>query len=633
MESETKPSPGNGGGFLLWAFAFAALLFSASAQAAPHPLDPLSAPEIRQATAAIQRAGFGTARIHSIEVQEPAKDAVLRWQPRDPIAGPLARRAFAVVRRDQRTYELSIELGTGAVQSREVPGVQPGLVPEEYAAARAAAINDRRFVAGLLARGVRNPSAVICWTFSAGTFVHESFRGKRVAQVQCTEPAGTTINPFARPLTGLSALVDLDAGVALEVIDTGARPLPRPAEFETTGKRSAARAFQMEASDQVIRWDAWAFHWRIDPRAGLVLSTVTFDGRPVLYQGSLSEIFVPYMDADPEWNWRTFLDAGEYGFGRMSTELVPGIDCPEGARFFDATVAWPGDGRPQTLDDAVCVFERDANEALWRHMEELTSTRAGRARFDLVMRQTAELGLYSYTVDWVFGAGGDITVEVIANGIDGVRAASGADAHGRIVAPGLMAPAHDHHFAFRLDTDVDGTANRFVTGRFALEKPAAAGGRSVWVLREQAAAREQDAIGRIDLGNPAHWRIEHATAKNGLGQPTGYALVPGDNILPLMPADDPGLSRGGFAAQHVWVTPYDPQERFAAGAYPNQAAGDGLPKWTSANRALGDTDLVLWYTMGFRHVPAPEDWPVLNARKLKFSLVPFGFFDRNPAVR
>ncbi len=37
--------------------------------------------------------------------------------------------------------------------------------------------------------------------------------------------------------------------------------------------------------------------------------------------------------------------------------------------------------------------------------------------------------------------------------------------------------------------------------------------------------------------------------------------------------------------------------------------------------------------MGFRHVPAPEDWPVLNARKLKFSLVPFGFFDRNPAVR
>lgn len=603
------------------------------ALAAPHPLDPLSAAEIRQATAAIQRAGFGNARIHSLEVLEPAKDAVLGWQPRDPISGALARRAFAVVRRDQRTYELSIELGSGSVQSREMAGVQPGLVPEEYVAGRAAALNDRRFVAGLLARGVRNPNTVLCWTFSAGTFVHDSFRGRRVAQVQCSEPAGTSINPFARPLTGLSALVDLDAGVALEILDTGAKPLPRPAEFETTGKRSSARAFQMAAADQTIGWEGWTFHWRIDPRVGLVISTAAFDGRPVLYQGSLSEVFVPYMDADPEWNWRTFLDAGEYGFGRMSTELQAGIDCPEGARFFDATVAWPGDGRPQTLNDAVCVFERDANEALWRHMEELTNTRAGRARFDLVLRQTAELGLYSYTVDWVFGAGGDITVEVIANGIDGVRAATEADTHGRIVAPGLVAPAHDHHFAFRLDTDVDGTSNRFVTGRFALEKPAAAGGRSVWVLREQAAAREHDAIGRIDLSNPATWRIENSTAKNGLGQPTGYALVPGDNILPLVPPDDPGLSRGGFAAQHVWVTPYQAAERYAAGAYPNQSAGGGLPQWTAANRAIADTDLVLWYTMGFRHVPAPEDWPVLSARKLKFSLVPFGFFDRNPAVR
>ena len=51
-----------------------------------------------------------------------------------------------------------------------------------------------------------------------------------------------------------------------------------------------------------------------------------------------------------------------------------------------------------------------------------------------------------------------------------------------------------------------------------------------------------------------------------------------------------------------------------------------------ANRAIADTDLVLWYTIGFRHIPAPEDWPVLSARKLRFSLVPFGFFDRNPTL-
>jgi len=26
--------------------------------------------------------------------------------------------------------------------------------------------------------------------------------------------------------------------------------------------------------------------------------------------------------------------------------------------------------------------------------------------------------------------------------------------------------------------------------------------------------------------------------------------------------------------------------------------GDGLPKWTQANRSIVDTDVVVWYTMG-----------------------------------
>jgi primary-amine oxidase len=74
-------------------------------------------------------------------------------------------------------------------------------------------------------------------------------------------------------------------------------------------------------------------------------------------------------------------------------------------------------------------------------------------------------------------------------------------------------------------------------------------------------------------------------------------------------------------------------ERYAAGEYPYQSkGGDGLPKWTSANRPLDGRDVVLWYTMGITHNPRPEDWPVMPVHEAGFKLVPWGFFARNPEM-
>ena len=81
------------------------------------------------------------------------------------------------------------------------------------------------------------------------------------------------------------------------------------------------------------------------------------------------------------------------------------------------------------------------------------------------------------------------------------------------------------------------------------------------------------------------------------------------------------------------MTPYAPEERRAAGEHPNQSAGgDGLLAWTAADRALTGADVVLWHTFGVTHIPRPEDWPVMNVEYAGFQLVPFGFFDRNPAL-
>ena len=56
-------------------------------------------------------------------------------------------------------------------------------------------------------------------------------------------------------------------------------------------------------------------------------------------------------------------------------------------------------------------------------------------------------------------------------------------------------------------------------------------------------------------------------------------------MLPFGQPDTYAMLRAQFAAKHLWVTAYDPDQRFPAGEYPNQhPGGDGLPAWTAADR-------------------------------------------------
>jgi Cu2+-containing amine oxidase len=53
---------------------------------------------------------------------------------------------------------------------------------------------------------------------------------------------------------------------------------------------------------------------------------------------------------------------------------------------------------------------------------------------------------------------------------------------------------------------------------------------------------------------------------------------------------------------------------------------------TACRIALTDTDIVLWHTVGATHFCRPEDFPVMPVEYVGFTLKPFGFFDRNPAI-
>jgi primary-amine oxidase len=354
-------------------------------------------------------------------------------------------------------------------------------------------------------------------------------------------------------------------------------------------------------------------------------------------------MFVPYMDADPAWSFRTFMDVGEYafGFGSLSLPLTPGIDCPADSMFLDAVLSDEA-GAPRPRRSVICLFERSTGAPLWRHAETANNNYAGRSAVELVMRTIPSVGNYDYIVDWVLTDTGAIRIEVGATGIDqikGVQARSMADpsaaadtTSGTLVAPNLVAVNHDHFLSFRLDVDIDGQANTLIRQRLEREQlPGTSGRRSLW----RVADKEINEAGplRGDVHGEEVWRVVNPNLTNTLGQHPGYELHPGHSATSLLAADDFPQRRAGFSAAPLWVTAYDSKQLYAAGLYPNQSpGGGGLPAYVAQHRSVANTDLVLWYTMGFHHVPRPEDWPVLPTMWHCMSLVPYGFFDHNPAI-
>jgi primary-amine oxidase len=629
------------------------------AGAAAHPLDPLSGDEIVAAVAALRQAGDtdATTRFALIVLDEPDKSAVLAWRP----GQPMVRRASVIARQRSIVYEGVVDLGTRRVERWQVvPNVQSTILPDEWEKAQQIATTDPGWQAAMRLRGYKPPHVqVFCAPLAAGYFGDPAEEGRRLLRVACFDTAGTS-NVWARPIEGLLAIVDLDAEKVVRLIDSGPVPVsrdpgqldeasqtaPRPALKPALNAAPAGPNFTRDGN--MVQWNKWSFHYRMDPRAGLILSLVRYQDqgrqRMVLYRGSLAEMFVPYMDPDPAWSFRTYMDVGEYGFGPLSLPLARGSDCPADATFLNAVLPDEA-GKPVERDGVICLFERAAAAPLWRHAEIVNNTYAGRPAVELVMRTIPSVGNYDYVIDWVLTEAGAIRIDVGATGIDevkGVSAQTMADpaaatdtAHGTLVAPGLVGVNHDHFLSFRLDVDVDGPGNTLVRQELVPERvPAdAAGGRqSLWRVLDEPVGVEGPLAGDVH-GGAVLWRIENPNLTNRLGQHPGYELRPGHSATSMLAAGDFPQRRAGFAAAPLWVTAYDPKELYAAGPYPNQSrGGDGLPAYVAQHRAVANTDIVLWYTMGFHHVPRPEDWPVLPTMWHSVSLVPYGFFDRNPAL-
>ena len=629
------------------------------AVAAPHPMDPLTAEEILAAADILLqgRAAQPGAIFQSIELREPSKGEVLAYRGG---AGP-ARQATVFFRQQKRSYKTTVNLDARTFTPPALIPIgdgQLGLTITEVSDF-SFIFTDPSFLSALALRGIRTPAQlqrVLVTPLTPGSFgLPEETR--RIVKAQMYYIDGSVINLYARPIEGVQAIIDLDERRIVKLIDTGVVPVPQAShnfDEASVGARYGLRpelrpirivqpqGANFRIDGNFIEWQKWRFHARFERRSGPVISLVTYDRRQVMYQGSLAEIFVPYQDPGTNWFYRTYMDAGEFGFGLLASPLRLGLDVPANAVLLDGLVAAaiPDPGLPVIplpLSRVIGVFERLTGNPAWRHFEQFApggGAYEGRAEVELVVRSIAQVGNYDYLLDWIFTQNGTIRGEIGLTGIDapkavaaGSRRAGDATRTDSPVAEQLVAPYHSHHFSFRLDLDIDGQANSFLLGKLRAH-PAPGPRKTVWALTEHLVTSESEA--QLDEGN-TQWKVVNPGRHNALGEPVGYIVESHSHAEPLL--DKADFRRAAFIGHNLWVTAFDPDERYAAGDTPNQNPDSpGLPQYQRNNENLVNRDIVLWLTLGHHHVTEAEDWPVLSRKNLTFEIKPSNFFDHNPAV-
>ena len=606
------------------------------------PLDPLTGDEIVAAVAVVREARDLGERVRfvSVELREPAKDALA--------AGTPPREAFLVVltNDDGMTHEAVVSLDERRLLDwRDVPGVHPAIHIDEFDDAGNAIVADPRFREALARRGIENPDMVMVDPWSIGCFEDGDRRLARGLAWLRSDLEGD--NAYSRPIGGLVGVVDLNTMEVVRIDDHGVLPVPsgeggdyRPGAIAPP--RTDVRAYEITQPDgpsftldgHALAWQGWTLDVGFSPREGLVLHRIAYAGRPVCHRASIAELVIPYGDPNPTVHFKNAFDIGEFGLGPLVNALELGCDCLGEISYLDA---WVNDSRggATALPNAICIHEEDIG-ILWKHFDYRSGrTDVARAR-RLVVSCIATVGNYEYGFYWYLGQDGTIGFEAKLTGVLHTAGVPEGDPgpHATEIAPGVAASVHQHFFCARLDMDVDGTKNTVVEID-ALSEPRTPRNPdgSAFSTDRRVLGRESQARRSVHSAAARRWRVESAERRNRVGEPTAYELIPGEGIEPMALPDSEFRRRARFLDHHLWVTAFAADERYPAGEYPNQSpGGDGLERWTKADRPLEGEDVVLWYTFGSHHVPRLEDWPVMPVVRCGFELRPVGFFDRNPAL-
>lgn len=632
-----------------------------------HPLDALTADEIRQA-AAVCRAyakqeGLEQLRFNVISLQEPPKKLVVAYD-NDPSAPLPPRRAFCILQFAglAGVVEAVLEVLAAGMEPSvsqvitwtEVEGVNALATPDDCFEAEAIAKADPEVRRLLKERyGIEDMALVCCDPWS----IHASPVSERAIQTFLYMRTCMEDNAYAHPLD-MTPIVDMSSKRVIR-IDL---PLKGPTiewNKENNNYHTALQgktrtdmkplniiqpegpSFTVEGS--LVKWHNWSLRICFNYREGVVLQNVQYQGRPVMHRVSVVEMAVPYADPNEPYIRKCAFDVGDYGLGFCSFPLSLGCDCLGHIHYFDATLN-NSKGEPVTLPKMVCMHEEDTG-LLYKHVDFRTAYSESRRGRRLVISHVATVVNYEYCFYWYLYMDGTLSLDIKLTGeLSTNMVSQGEDPHapdhGILVGPGVNAQHHQHMFCARIDPAVDdaeGGKDVVVKEVDVVSMPwdAASNPHGNGFKAVETVLTSVHAAQRLIAPEKGRmWKFCNPKVINPVTlKPVAYKLVPMAHPQLLAQPGSLIAKKAFFATKQLFVTPHDDKQAYPAGDYVLDAKDcTGLKIWTKEDTSLEGADPVVWYSFGVTHVVRPEDFPIMPVEVCGFSLKPAGFFTRNPCL-
>ncbi|KAJ0319703.1 hypothetical protein COL922a_013794 [Colletotrichum nupharicola] len=199
---------------------------------------------------------------------------------------------------------------------------------------------------------------------------------------------------------------------------------------------------------------------------------------------------------------------------------------------------------------------------------------------------------------------------------------------GTVVAPGVLAPYHQHIFCLRIDPAIDGHQNSLVvedsqpipfTGESDEYNPFGVG-----YTTKSKYVKEETGLD-LDFNTNRTFKIVNEGITNPTtGTPVGFKLLPHYSQRLLAHTNSWHGKRSEYTSHAVWVHDAILRRR-------------GIASWIKQRKeeslsSVRNEDIVVWHTFGSTHNPRIEDWPVMPCEKMMVGLKPVNFFQGNPAL-
>ncbi|OJD33733.1 copper amine oxidase [Diplodia corticola] len=643
----------------------------------PHPFDPLSPEEIRLAGQIVRDDLAGSdVNFRVITLLEPAKDEMMVFleQEHSGVGSALTPSRVAKVQayvgeagEKKRFTEFMINLNTRSIQSKEeLPGKHSYIDADYMRQVEKACLADFRVQDEIRSLNLPEGATVVVepWAYATDGMNDMS---ERVTMCWFYMRLSThpDANYYAYPLDlcaevsealEVTRLYRLPSGAEEHISDVKKRfdsgKVHGTSEYHpdlAKERRQTTRPYHVSQPEgpsfkffgNSLNWEKWTLRVGFNYREGMTLHDVRYDGRSLFYRLSLSEMFVPYGDSRCPYPRKGAFDLGNDGAGVNANNLQLGCDCLGHIRYIDA---WhnTSSGDPVRLPHIICCHEID-DGILWKHTNPRTGNAVVTRSRVLVLQTIITVSNYEYIFLFHFGQDASIHYEVRATGILSTAPIDVGDKvpYGTTVAPGVLAPYHQHLFCLRIDPALDGRLNSLAVEESHPmpiddeQNPFGVG----YVTNSNIVSEEAG----LDL-NFASNRVFKIINENKINPvthtPVGFKLLPCYSQMLLAHPSSYHARRSEYAAHAVWVTRYSDDELYAAGKHTMQSqGGEGIASWirgrkrdTEQPSSVRNEDIVVWHTFGSTHNPRIEDWPVMPCEKMVVGLKPLNFFLRNPGL-